>query len=302
MKTVSLAAIAATVCVTGLLQISAADTARFRHLASVYADGAGASLKRPEGVACDATGQVVVADTGNGRLVRFTYRNKTLTPGAETRVPQLTAPVRVQINSKGDIYALDGKQRRIVHLGPDGAFRDFVTFDGAPAPATIVVKSFAIDAADHLYVLDVFSARVLVLDASGRFQKSLALPGAASFITDIAVDAGGTVLALDSISRRLHASAKDAGAFSPLGGDLGDAVLTMPTSLATSRGLIFVVEGSGGAIASLGQDGAFVGRQLTHGWQEGSLNHPAQVCVTDADEMVVADRDNSRVQVFGLTR
>lgn len=63
-----------------------------------------------------------------------------------------------------------------------------------------------------------------------------------------------------------------------------------------------MVEGSGGAIASLGQDGAFVGRQLTHGWQEGSLNHPAQVCVTDADEMVVADRDNSRVQVFGLTR
>ena len=58
----------------------------------------------------------------------------------------------------------------------------------------------------------------IVLDASGRFQKALALPGAASFITEIAVDAGGTVVALDSISRRLHASAKDAGAFSPLGG------------------------------------------------------------------------------------
>ena len=38
------------------------------------------------------------------------------------------------------------------------------------------------------------------------------------------------------------------------------------------------------------------------GWKEGQLNHPSQLCVNDKDEVFIADRDNSRVQVFQLTR
>ena len=67
------------------------------------------------------------------------------------------------MNSKGEIYALDSKHRRIVRLGPDGVFKDVLQFDGVPPPATIVPKSFTIDSADNIYVLDVFSERVLVL-------------------------------------------------------------------------------------------------------------------------------------------
>ena len=63
-----------------------------------------------------------------------------------------------------------------------------------------------------------------------------------------------------------------------------------------------MVEGNGSSIVSFGRDGSFLARQLTMGWNEGSLNHPAQMCINDKDEVFIADRDNSRVQVFQLIR
>ncbi len=256
----------------------------------------------PEGVACGAKGLVVVGDTGNDRLLGFKYVDRTLSPATAIKIPQLTSPTRVRLGSKGDIYALDGRQRRIVHLDASGQFKETVSFEGAPPPATIVPKSFAIDAADNLYVLDEFSARVLILGAQGRFQRALPLPEGIGFATDVAVDFEGNILVLDSVRRRIYSAAKDAKAFAQLGGDLTASVATMPTSITASKGLIFVAEGGGSTLDIFGRDGRFVTRVLTEGRGEGALDHPSQLCVNDKDEVFVADRDNSRVQIFQLAR
>jgi len=302
MKTVSVACLVAATLVLGHLRLTAAETVRFRYLASVYVDDKEAGLNRPEGIACGGGGQFVVGDTGNGRLLRFTYRDKTVSGGSEIRIPQVPAPSRVQLNSKGEIYVLDGKQRRIAHLGPDGGFKAVLAFDGVPPPATIVPKSFTIDPADNIYVLDVFSARVLALNAQGKFQRALAFPGDAGFGSDVAVDPAGTIFLLDSIKRRMFSAEKDADAFVPLGGDLSAWLVTLPSYMTASKGVVFVVEGGGSGIVALGRDGSFLSRQLTMGGEEGSLNHPSQMCINDKDEVFIADRDNSRIQVFQLIR
>lgn len=302
MKTVSCACLVAAALVLGPLRLTADQTAKFRHVVSIYADEKGAGLSSPEGVACGAGGQVVVADTGNDRLVRFTFKDKAVSGGTEIKLPEVSAPSRVQMNSKGQIYALDGKQRRVVHLGPDGVFKDVLAFDGAAPPSTIVPKAFAIDAADTIYVLDIFSARVLVVDAQGKMQRELALPAEMGFASDLAVDSAGNLLVLDAIKRRLFSAAKDAKAFAPLGGELTEALATIPTYMTTSKGSIFVLEGNGSSVVSFRSDGSFLARQLSLGAAEGSLNHPAQMCVNDKDEAFIADRDNSRIQVFQLIR
>jgi len=301
MKTLPLLSFVAAAVVAGSLQVHGADGTRLRHVASVYVDEKGAGLLNPEGVAC-GPGVIVVADTGNNRLLRFTMTDKTLSGGSEIKIAELTTPTRVQVSSKGDIYALDGTRRQIVHLGPDGAFRNVVAFDGAPPPATIVVKSFAMDADGTLYVLDVFSARVLVIGADGQFAKTLPLPKESGFVTDVTVDPLGNVIVLDALKRRLASASKDAAAFTPLGENARASLASMPSSIVASRGVIFVAEGSGGSIATFGQDGAFIARQLTAGWKDGSLDHPGQMCVSETDDVFVADRGNSRIQVFGLTR
>jgi hypothetical protein len=301
-KTASVAALVVAALALGHLRLTAAETARFRYLASVYVDDKGGGLKLPEGVSCDAKGTFVVGDTGNDRVLRFTYQDKVVAGGSEIKIPELSAPSRIALSSTGEIYALDGRQRRVVRLGSDGTLKSVLSFEGAPAASTIVAKSLRIDAADNVYVLDVFSGRVLVLDSAGQFQKALLLPDDVGFASDLAVDVTGNVMVLDSIKRRIYSAGKDSTSFAPLGGDLTSSLFTLPTSMAVSKGAIFVVEGSAGSIVSVGRDGSFLARQLTAGWSEGSLDHPAQMCINERDEVFVADRDNSRIQVFGLIR
>jgi hypothetical protein len=302
MKSVPSACLVAAAVVVAYLPLTAAGTARLTYLASVYADDKAVGLNVPEGMACGAGGAVVVGDTGNDRLVRFTFRDRTLGPASAIKIPQLTAPSRVQLTSKGDIYALDSRQRRIVHLDSNGQFKAALAFDGVPATTTVVPKSFAIDSADTVYVLDEFSARVLVVDAQGKFQRAIPLPSGIGFATDLDTDFEGSLLVLDSVKRRIFTAAKGAVAFTQLGGDLAASVATMPTSITASKGIVFVTEGSGSTVDAFGRDGKFLSRMLTMGWTEGMLNHPAQLCVSDKDEVIIADRDNSRVQVFQLTR
>jgi len=38
------------------------------------------------------------------------------------------------------------------------------------------------------------------------------------------------------------------------------------------------------------------------GWNEGLLYFPSQMCINDNGEVFIADRDNSRVQIFSLVK
>lgn len=300
-KKLSCACLVAAAVIGGHDRLAAADAAKFRHLASVYVDAQGSGLKLPEGIACGANGQIVIGDTGNDRLLRYTYSDHKMTGGTEIKVPQLSAPARVQIGSAGDIYALDGARRRIVHFGADGAFKEVVSFAGAPRADEVLAKGLALDAADSLYVLDTFAARVLVLNKQGQFQKEIPLPADVGFGSDLAVDHTGNVLVLDSLKRQLFTAGKD-GPFTRLGSNLSSVLATLPSSIATTKGAIVVAEGSGSTIVTFGSDGAFVSRQLTAGHTDGFLDYPSQLCINDKDEAFIADRDNSRVQVFQVIR
>lgn len=275
----------------------AAESVKLRHVVSVYADDKGVGLRHPEGVACNDKGLLVVGDSGNGRLVRFTFQGGSVNGGTEIKVPQLSYPIRIQVNSKGDIFALDGKARRIVRLAPDGSFKGYITAEGA-SPAAVVPRSFKIDRDDAIYVLDVFSARVLLLNADGKFQKQIDFPKEYGFISDLAVDLRGSVVLIDSVKGRAYSAAKNATSFSPLGGSLKEH-LSFPVSLTTdNRGTIYITDENGGTIGILSQDGSFLGRQLSMGWNEGLLYYPSQVCVNEKGEAFIADRGNSRVQIF----
>lgn len=284
------------------LEALGAERTRLRHLTSIYFDDKGASIKNPEGVACNDASALIVGDTRNGRLLRYTVENGTVKPAGEIRAPQLSYPIRVQMNSKGDIFALDGKQRRIARFGAGGQFKDYVTPEGAPASTTFIPRSFKVDRNDNLYLLDVFSARVLVLGPDGKFQRQLEFPKEYGFFSDLAVDFKGAIFLLDSVRAMVFVAAKDAKTFTPLTQSLREH-LSFPTYLTTdSRGGLYVVDENGAGIVLLGQDGSFLGRQLTMGWNEGLLYYPSQMCLNEQGQMFIADRGNSRVQVFSILR
>jgi len=271
----------------------------FQHLISIYSDGGNTGLKQPEGIACNDSAMLIVADTGNGRLLRYTFENKALkSEVAEIKLPQLSYPIKSKINSKAEIFVLDGKQRRILQLTTKGAFRRFLEPQGLPDPAAYVPRSFDIDANDNIYILDILSERVLVLNPAGEYTKHIAFPKEYGFFSDLAIDANGNVLLIDSINAMAFSAPKNAVLFSPLTGPLKE-YMRYPTSLATdSSGRIYLTDRNGGSVIILGQDGSYLSRLSAMGWKEGFLNYPSQICLNSVGEIFIADTLNSRIQIF----
>ncbi len=277
----------------------AAEPLKFRQMAPIYVDGKGAGIRQPEGVACRGN-SLVVADTGNGRLLRYTITGETWTPVGETVFPQLPSPIRVDMNSKGEILALDGSSRKIGRVAPTGEFLGYFAPTG-DVQGTVVPRSLRVGPDDSVYLLDISGARVLLLDPSGKMLREIPFPKGYGFISDLAVDAGGNILLLDSVRKRVFNLAKNSSEATQLGENLKEEAY-FPAAISTDRqGAIYLVDQNGGGIVILGPDGSFRGRQLSMGWKDGFLRYPAQMCVTENGTAFIADRGNNRVDVFQIT-
>jgi len=283
-----------------------AEVLKFSYITSIYAEQtgtagrAGTAFKQPEGIACDDQSLVLVADTGNGRLLRYMFRDKTISSGPPAiQLPERTYPARAQLNSKGEIFVLDRNRRRIVHLTAAGAFNSYLEPTGLPSP-TYVPRSFCIDRNDAIYVLDIFSERVLVLSPEGRYLAQKKFPKAYGFFSDVTVDYKGTAFLIDSINAMVFSAAKDSAAFSPLTQNLKE-YMRFPTAITTdNRGHIYLVDRNGSRVIILGPDGSYLGRLSAMGWKEGLLNYPSQLCINSSGEIFIADTNNNRVQIFAV--
>ena len=277
----------------------AAEPVKFRQMAPIYVDGKGGGIRQPEGVACRGNA-LVVADTGNGRLLRYAIAGESWTPGGEVVLPQLPSPIRLDVNSKGEIFALDGTSRKVARIAPSGDFLGYVTPTGEVQGA-VVPRSLRVDAQDNLYLLDVFSARVLVMDPSGKVQREIPFPKGYGFLSDLAVDTGGNIYLVDSVGKRVYKAAKNAVAATLLAGNLQEEAY-FPASMAIDKqGTIFLIDQNGGGVVLLGPDGSFRGRRLSMGWKEGFLRSPAQMCITENGTAFIADRGNIRIDGFMIT-
>lgn len=279
--------------------LAAPPVAGLRLQRAIYTDVADVALRSPEGVACDDRGALVVADTGNARLLVFRWKDGALEGGTQVKLAQLTYPVRVQIDSKGFVLALDRRTRRIVRVDAKGAFAGAVDPKGA---SLVMPVAFKLDEADRLYVLDVAAARVVVLSPEGNLLRELPLPKGATGVTDVAVDSGGRVYVVDAVTATVFSAEEGAKEFRPLSGSLKE-MISFPAYLAPdNRGKLYVVDQNGHAVVRLGVDGTFQGRELVTGQVAGAVYYPAQVCLNSEGDVFLADRANHRVQVFTLPR
>lgn len=276
---------------------SAEEAVTFQPLLSLYTDEKGQAIAQPEGLDCTDQ-SLIVADTGNGRLLRYAVDDGGVRGGAEIKIPQLPDPIRVLLTSQGGILALDGKKRRVARLSASGEFEGYLEPKGPASELEIVPKSLAIDPHDNIYLLDIFSARVIVLSPAGEVQRQIGFPKEARFISDLAANTSGTIFLIDSVNSTVYSAPPGSNAFSPLTQDMKQ-VMSFPTSLTTDdRGMIYVVDHTGGSIIVLGSNGSFQQRKLRAGADEGFLAYPSQICINGRGQAFIADRGNNRVQVF----
>lgn len=281
------------------LSAQAAEAVKIKPVGIVYQDAGNLPLKSPEGVACSKSA-IFVSDTGNGRLVKYSLVNDELKSGTEIKVAQVSYPLRLKAVSQGGILALDGKTRKIARLAPDGAFVGYLEYRNIPAPAEVVPRSMTVDARDNVYVADVLGGRVLVVDSSGAFLRQIPFPKDYGVISDVEVDQKGAVYLLDGLNARIYKAGPDAASFMTLASGLQSYLYFAVTIDIDSQGRIYLLDQNDSGVVLLGTDGAFQGRYLSHGWKAGQLNYPSQACLTEAGDFIIADRNNSRIQLFKI--
>jgi hypothetical protein len=268
-----------------------------KHALSVYDDEKGKGLNQPEGVACGED-RLVVADTGNGRIVLYSLQDGEPKGGTEIKLPQVLYPIRVTIGSKGDIFVLDERQRKVVHLTREGAFNGYVEISGLPVQGMVVTGGIAVDSMDKLYLLDILGGRVLVLAVDGKFQQEIDFPKDNGFITDLAVDPKGTIFLVDGAQSMVYSNAKDPAVFSPITGKMKDELKFPSNVVSDKKGMLFISDQNSGGVVVVGQDGVFRNRLLSLGWKEGTVRYPAQICIGNNGAFFIADRANNRIQMF----
>lgn len=191
----------------------------------------------PDGVALDASGNIYVADQGNGQVDKIPAGGGTPVPigGSSFQVPN-----GVAVDAAGNVYVTDaGNQSVIVIPGGTGTPTQVAPgFFGLPT-------SIAVDAAGNIYVGDSGFGSVFKIPPGSNTPVDLADGFGAP--SGIAVDAAGNVYVTDEQNGFI------AGAFElPAGGGkqikIGSG-FTAPTGVAVdASGNIFIADGIAGVI------------------------------------------------------
>ncbi len=162
----------------------------------------------PTGIAVDGNGNILVADTGYGRIEKFsptgTFLSTIGTKGAGHG--QLRDPNGIAIDRAGNIYVAEAGNHRVQKLAPDGTF--IAEWKG-PEPGFYGPRRIAIGPDGSIYVVDQGHNRIAKFSPDGQVLSVWGSPGNAdgqfNDPTSVAVDpATNKVYVADPINKRIQ--------------------------------------------------------------------------------------------------
>ena len=250
------------------------------------------ALSRPQGLAVDHRQRVLVADTGNHRVVEMSPSG---TPVGEFggygwEEARFDSPVDLAVYAGFYIYVLDGGNRRVQRFDVDGNYLDTVVQTGdAGTPVALEVGR-----AGEIYLLDADSQSVLFLsqfgEAENAFGRFGSEGGGLTIPFDIAAGPAGEVAVAD-LGRAAVFVFDQFGALS-LTVSSPDTLLACGVAfdrrgnlLVSDRihGRVSVFSPAGACTAVLDRDAA------------GNAIHPSALAVTARDELLVLEREPARI-------
>jgi DNA-binding beta-propeller fold protein YncE len=154
----------------------------------------------PTAMAVDGNGNLLIADTGNGRIEKFS-----LTGSFITSIGLFEAPSGIAIDHGGNIYVAEiGSKHSVQKLDPDGKF-----IAQWKDPAFYGPRRIAIGPDDSIYVVDSGHNRVVKFNSDGQLLTTWGSEGSADGqfkgISSVAIDPTNTkVYVADPLNRRIQ--------------------------------------------------------------------------------------------------
>lgn len=124
----------------------------------------------PCGIASDSEGNIIVADTWNGRVQKFTRTGKFL-----WQVRDLFAPRAVATDTAGNIYVVESGNCAIHALSPNGTKITTWGSRGEGPGQFQEPIGIAVSDAGEVFVCDTWNRRVQVFSTTGKFLREFAV-------------------------------------------------------------------------------------------------------------------------------
>jgi DNA-binding beta-propeller fold protein YncE len=130
----------------------------------------------PRGLAVDSAGNILVSDTNNGRIQKFSPTGVFLSVIGKTgQGPgEFRGPGGIAVDSSGNIYVADVENHRVQKLKPDGTL--LAEWKG-PEPGFYGPRDIFIGPDNSVYVVDQGHSRIVKLDSDGKVLVSWGTTG-----------------------------------------------------------------------------------------------------------------------------
>lgn len=264
----------------------------------------------PNNLTVDGQGNVLVADTGNHRVVKLDSEGRwIITFGSAGRGDgQLNLPTDVAVDRQGDFYVADTGNDRIVKFSSAGKFVKAIAGLATPFGVTV-------DSNGNIYVADTSQHRVAVFSSEGALIKSWGQfgteqPGDFRFLHDIELDSKGNVYVSDFVNHRIQKFTND-GKFLAMWGSLGRGrgQLNHPWALAFDRDdNLWVADFLNSRMQKFTSEGKNVGGFGTYAFltpriRDGQFDHPKGIAIDKERNIAwVAHSGAHRIEKYRLSR
>jgi DNA-binding beta-propeller fold protein YncE len=266
--------------------------------------GEGNDFLRPLAIHADrAFGEVLVADTGHGRVVimdeQGTYKFEF---GGEEN---FASPSALAVDSQGRIYVLGSTiNGRIVQVFDfDGVFLRTMNTDTPDGPCRDIT-SIALDGSDNFYLLDATAMRVCSWDSAGRFRHSFDLipdmePDERRKQVFGAIEAHGDKVYVAASSLGTVAVYDGSGAFVRHIGYRGNSPgeLSFPVDVAVQGDLVMVLDKHRYNVVCFDGGGRFLGEFGGKGHSPGWFYHPTLLEAGEQGLVYVGQIFQNKIQV-----
>ncbi len=262
-----------------------------------------AALKGPLGIATDNDGRIYVADTENVRVVIYDQDGKIAGQiGKKGSGPgEFEAPGSIVVN-KDRIYVSDHRLGRVQIFDKQGQYLDKI--DGTKIGSGLLPVALAVDDQGKIYVSNISQHQIHVFDAGGQHLLSFGGGGDAdgmlSYANGLAVDSQGRIYVADSNNARLQVFDAQGKFLFKMGGQASNVNMVLPRGVALdAQGRIFTADALGHQVFAFDNKGTFLFSFGGRGIDNGQLNFPNSLGFDRQGRLLVLDRGNNRVVVFG---
>ncbi|MFA6030424.1 MAG: tetratricopeptide repeat protein [Elusimicrobiota bacterium] len=282
--------------------------------------GSGAGqFKKPSDVTVAPDGTILVADAGNGRIVRAALSTKSKTTKLSKNLAMklfVSGPTQVfpypasaLAAWNGLVYAYLPTVGQFVALDEAGKERlRFGKKMGKDPSVTHGTKGFAVSPQFGIFVADEPQHRMQVFDAKGVFKSEFAQAqgwesrskeGRLSSPGGVAINEKGTVYVADTGNARVSAFSPDGAFLFAFGPAVGPHVLKQPVAVAyDDTGFVYVLDRKLKKLFKCEPSGGFVQAWGEEGRGIGQFDDPVALAYDGKSYLYVLDQGNPRVSVF----